>query len=373
LCEKRRTLEGMADRRPFISRAIRTLLVGAALGTLLVAAIAVAAPGAAKPHTLTMRGPVSALAADGDRAAFMVRGRVPNCDSFCRCWSVFVWEPIRRRVVQLRRCRDNAFKHDFLQTAAIAGTRVAWVSFLPNPETDTYVMTATLARPSPVAVAHTIFNADAGYGQSARKPAGDGALLAFTVDETCGGPCPPGRKKGDIVAATIWRVGGRDDCPVFFSRVPRCSRVAQADGRLNVLAVDAERIAARTDRGLRLLTVGGEVLREFDVAARQAALSGNRLAVRTAAAIEVYDAGSGELTARFPAAPSVTLQDLDSGILVTASGRTVTLRRLSNRTTTTVHAHGFAYAQLERPGLFVASGCRVTFTPMRDVLRRLDH
>jgi hypothetical protein len=253
------------------------------------------------------------------------------------------------------------------------GTRVAWVSLYPNPETDTLLMTATLARPSPVAAAHTIFNADAGYGDFVRRPAGDGALLAFTVDETCAGTCPPGRKKGDIVAATIWRVGGRDDCPVVFSRVPRCSRVAQADGRLNVLAVDAERIAARTDRGLRLLTVGGDVLREFDVTARQAALSGSRLAVRTADAIEVYEIGSGELTARLTASPSLRLEDLDRDILVTAKGRTVMLRRLSNGRTSTIRAGGFARAQLERPGLFVAAGRRVVFTPMRDVLRRLGH
>jgi hypothetical protein len=363
----------MADRRRLATRAIATLLISAALGTMLVAAAAVAAPGAAKPHTLTMPGTVSALAADGDRAAFMVRGRVPNCDYFCRCYRVFVWEPIRRRVVQLRRCggQEDSFKHDFTQTSAIAGTRVAWLRLYPNPETDTYVMTATLARPSPVAVAHTIFNADAGYGQSARRPAGDGALLAFTVEETCGGPCPPGRKKGDIVAATIWRVGGRDDCPVFFSRVPRCSRVAQADGKLNVLAVDAERIAARTDRGLRLLTVGGDVLREFDVTARQAALSGSRLAVRTAAAIEVYDIGPGELSARLTAGPRLRLEDLERDVLVTATGRTVTLRRLSNGRTSTIRASAFAYAQLERPGLFVAAGRRVMFTPMREVLRRL--
>jgi hypothetical protein len=359
--------------------AMRILLAGAALGTILVVSVAPAAPSAAKPLTLTTRGQVSALAADGERAAFMVRGRVPNCDSFCRCWSVFVWEPIRRRVVQLRRCGgdEDSFEHDFTQTVAIAGTRVAWVRFYPNPETDTLVMTATLARPSPVAVAHAIYHADGHYGDLARRPAGDGTLLAFTVDRTCsaerGGdpPCPPGRKDGDIVAATVWRAAGRDDCPTHFSRVPRCSRVAQADGKLNVLAVDAERIAVRTDSGLRLLTVGGDVLRDFDLAARQAALSGSRLAVRTAGAVEVYDIDSGKLTARLAAAPSVRLEDLDRDILVTAKGRTVTLRRLSNGRASTIRGGEFAHAQLEHPGLFVAAGRRVTFTPMREVLRRL--
>jgi hypothetical protein len=138
-----------------------------------------------------------------------------------------------------------------------------------------------------------------------------------------------------------------------------------------VLAVDAGRIAVRTDSGVRLLTAGGDVLQDFDVTARRAALSGNRLAVRTASAVEIYDTGSGKLTRRFPAAPRLTLQDLDGGTLVTASVRAVTLRRLSNRRTTTIRFARLVRAQLERSGLFVAAGRRVTFTPMREVLRRL--
>jgi len=80
---------------------------------------------------------------------------------------------------------------------------------------------------------------------------------------------------------------------------------------------------------------------------------------------------TGQRTARVTAARHLRLEDLDRDILVTASGRTVTLRKLSNGRTTTIRAGGTARAQLERPGLFVAAGRRVTFTPMRDVLRRL--
>jgi hypothetical protein len=150
-----------------------------------------------------------------------------------------------------------------------------------------------------------------------------------------------------------------------------CTAVAEADGELNVLAVDAGRIAVRTASGVRLLSGTGGVLREFTVRARAAALSGNRLAVRTAEAVELYDTNSGRLAARFPAARSLRLQDLDRAILVTALGRTVTLRRLGRGRTSTIQAAGTAWAKLERPGLFVAGGRRVTFTPIRDVLRQL--
>ena len=78
--------------------------------------------------------------------------------------------------------------------------------------------------------------------------------------------------------------------------------------------------------------------------------------------------------AAFPAEGSArldALEDLEHGMLVTAMQKTVTLRRVSDGRTTTLQTRGQAYAQLEPPGLFVAGGRRVTFTPMAAVLRRL--
>jgi hypothetical protein len=145
------------------------------------------------------------------------------------------------------------------------------------------------------------------------------------------------------------------------------------DGELSVLAVDAGRVVVRTQSGVSLLTAGGAVQHTFDVIARSAQLSGDRLAIRVSDAVEVYDTSSGERTARFPAARALRLQDLDRNILVTASGATVTLHRLGDGRTSTIRAGGTAVAQLESPGLFVAGGHRVTFTPLRDVLRQLGN
>jgi hypothetical protein len=354
----------------FRNRAMRTILASAALGTILVGSVAAAAPGASKQRTLATRGPVLALAADGDRAALVV--------GFRYCASVAVWQPSRRRVVRLQRpCRYIGSLREGTQSVALAGTRAAWLRTAGGNTLETIVMTATLARPKPVWLAYGAAFGEGGYGTFAREPAGDGALLAFTVDRRCeegdeSYPCPPGRKTGDIVAATVWSVGGQGRCP--FQRPPSsgCSRVAEAEGELSVLAVDAGRIAVRTESSVRLLTAGAAVLQEFDLTARAAALSGNRLAVRTAVAVEVYDIDSGQLAARFPAARHLRLEDLERDILVTASGRAVTLRRLTDGRARTIHAGGIAHAQLEPPGLFVAAGRRVTFTPMRDVLRRFD-
>ena len=220
---------------------------------------------------------------------------------------------------------------------------------------------------------------DAGHGSYVRRPFGDATLIAFTVERRCDaynqGPdeCPLGRQHGSVLDATVLRVGGLGLCPNPVRRDPAgCLRIATEEGELTVLAVEARRIVVRTERGVSLLARTGSILRRFDVTARTAALSGKRLAVRTVDAVEVYDIASGGLLQKVPAAGGVRLEDLERDILVTASGGAVTLRRLSDGRTATIRAGQTARAQLERPGLFVAGGRRVTFTPMRDVLRRLS-
>jgi hypothetical protein len=103
-----------------------------------------------------------------------------------------------------------------------------------------------------------------------------------------------------------------------------------------------------------------------------AALSGNRLAVRVTGSFQIYDTGSGELLDTIPAESRERIEDLKSGILVTANGKRVTLRRLGQTLTARLQVAGYARARLERAGLFVAGGSRVTFTPMSEVRRRLS-
>ena len=196
-----------------------------------------------------------------------------------------------------------------------------------------------------------------------RRCDSDGTLNGRPEDQ-----CPPGSKTGDVISATVWRIGGRASCPGRQSRPPGCTRVLEGDGERTVLAVDARRIVVRTKHNVEIITATGRLLREFPTAADAAALSGKHLALQTAAGIEIYDTDSGGRTARFPRAQ---LADLEGDILVTASGSTFTLRRLGNGRTTRLHTNGAVAAQLEPPGLFVATSTRVTFTPMKAILRRL--
>ncbi|HYZ19287.1 MAG TPA: hypothetical protein VE615_07065 [Gaiellaceae bacterium] len=342
----------------------------AALWAILVVAGAAAASEAPHSRTLVTRQPVIAIAADGDRAALVSGSRGV-------CANVLVWEPTRRHVVRMRSATRSecAEGQPVTRAVALAGTRVAWLQAGGGMTLETQVVTATLAHHAPVTVGLTL--STSGTGDFSRNPVGDGALLAFTVDRRCAEgedsnpPCPPGRKTGDVISASLWRVAGRGACPNSYGSVRRCTQIARADGELTALAVDAGRVVARTIHGVQLLGAAGEVLQEFSVGVRQASLSGGRLVVRTTRAVEVYDVDSGDRLARLPAVAHLSLEDLDGDILVTAVGKSVTLRRLGDGRTTTIRAGGLAHAQLESSGLFVAGGRRVTFTPMREVLRRL--
>jgi hypothetical protein len=360
---------------------MRTLLAAAALGTMLVASVAAAAPGTPTQYVRKTSGPVLALAADGGRLALAVGGRRTGVGKrFIGCANVDLWEPARRRVVRFEAAAGCVPGYRTTTLAvAVAGTRVAWLRVGGDAErTETTVITATLGRRTLVPLARAI-SPDSIMGFFAMSPVGDRALLAITLEQRCSepqfDPCPPGHNH--FTLSSVWRIGGGGRCPwnsLAGNRRRRvgCSRVANADGELTVLAVDAGRIVVRTEGGIRLLTKAGEVVRDIPLrGVRKAALSGNQLAAKTAAAIHIYDAGSGNLSDRFPASSPVSLEDLDRDILVTASGGTVTLRRLGDGRTTTFHTSGVARAQLEPPGLFVVGGRRVAFTPMREVLRRL--
>ena len=347
----------------------------------LLASVGSASPGVVGSRTLATGAPIGAIAADGKRAALVVRLGCRAVVGVCSttehlCAVVDVWEPVRGRESRI----EHTCPNDFIPSTggiALAGRRVGWLqTFFGTTDTETIVKTATLARPRPVEVAYALGSAYGYYGDATLAPVGDGGLLAFTVERRCAGegedgpPCPTGRKPHDVIGATIWRVPGRGRCPGD-SVVRRCARVAKANGELTVLAVDAGRIVARTDDGVTLLTPTGEHVRDFPVAkVRGGVLSGSRLALRVPGAVEIYDTGSGELVKSLPMRLD-RLEDIEHGILVTATKRTVTLRRLSDGHTARIHTRAIPHAQLEPSGLFVAAGHRVTFLPMADILRRL--
>jgi TolB protein len=320
-------------------------------------------------------GTIRELAADGALAAIAVSAP-PRV-----CGGVESWEPAQKRFVRLDRegCADEGSQYEPAHGLAVAGRHVAWLAVNGGNSRETTVVTATPDGPGLTTLVDEGAD-EGGAGSGAESPVGHGGLLAFTVSRRCdpyanaGNPsqcptAPTGYKGYPIVSATVWRLGGTDRCSTNGPRL--CTAVAQADGELSVLAVDGGRIAARSGDGVRLLTAAGKTLRDFPVVATTAALSGAYLALRTADAIEVYETGSGRLTNRLRVAKAVRLEDLERGILVTAAGATVTLRRLADSRTVTLRTDGAAKAKLTTAGLFLAGTHRVTFLSLPHVLRQL--
>jgi hypothetical protein len=327
----------------------------------------------------TIRVAVTAMAADGSRVAVMTRTVRGDCEH------VVVWTPASNHLVRFPARRTRCTGADDIGSVALAGTRTAWLwATTTGTYVETGVITATLSRPeSPMPLfAHNGAERD-GAGGFTRRPVGHGGLLAFTVEHACdadavrnqgpGAPdqCPPGLVTGEIDAAKLYRMGGPGPC--FGDGVSRsaCTPIVKVDGTLLVLAVNGQRIAVATDSGISLYSETGALIKTFPVEAEAAALSGTRLAVRTEKAVEIYDTDSGQLTKRLPAQESLRLQDLEGDILVTCSGGTITLRKLSTDRTARFRVGGVAFAQLEHPGLFASGSGRLTFTPMREVLHRL--
>jgi Tol biopolymer transport system component len=316
-------------------------------------------------------GRISEIAADGGLAAVVIRA-TPRI-----CAGVLTWEPSRKRSTRLHfeDCIDKGVQYAPAQGLAVAGRHVAWFSTSGGNTLETAVTTATPEQPSEATLAYEAAQEN-GVPRVTSRPVGHSSLLAFTVTHRCsdGGlaadACPPGLSEGDIVDATIWRLGGSKRCPKSPSG-PTCTVVARADGRLLVLATDGRRIAALSNDGVRLLSASGSVLRDFPVEATAAALSGTHLALRTGNGVEIYDTGSAKLTKRLSAATAVELADLSGDILVTTSAANVTLRSLADGRTLTLHTVGTARAKLTDKGLFLAGARRVTFMPLQDIQRRL--
>jgi hypothetical protein len=355
-----------------LKRAVAFAAVAAIPAITLVIASSVGAASSPSSPAIKTNGVVSQLAADGGRAVFMTtqRGR----------WQIVVWEPLARRVTPIHTVHDPGCSRYCGPGGGltIAGTRIAWDEAGSGNILETGVSSVTLANHKPVELGAASWDwSSGGGGDEVLAPHGDGRLLAFTIQVRCadpdsGGdpPCPEGRQADDVVSATIWRIARHGRCPTDPDEHGHCARVARAKGQLSVLAVDAGRIAALTDDGVRLLTAAGRRLRDFPVEkVRAAALSGNRLALRVGGGVSVYDTSSGELVFREEGGSH--LEDLQSGILVTTAGKAVVLRKLEGGRVATIPTRHFPHAQLEASGLFVADGQRVTFKPMSVVLRRL--
>ena len=180
------------------------------------------------------------------------------CPGFVASWRLgsASWLPLRPRWQQGRSCHDasaSSPSDDFLRQTSVAagsGTRT-----LRRYRHD-LGMEVRNDRYSVVRSGGGVRGEGADAAQLRRRRS------SLSPPRSHGAPQPGGRRLGRCPSpnCSVWRFGGLESCP---NTGFHCSSVAKADGELTVLAVDAGRIAVRTEASVRLITACGELLRSF--------------------------------------------------------------------------------------------------------------
>jgi dipeptidyl aminopeptidase/acylaminoacyl peptidase len=294
--------------------------------------------------------PVASLAADGGTVAFTSQATTIDCDH------VGVWTPGEEAVTRLSLRVPCEVAHGHVYDVAVAGSRVAWSSFVSG-ETGVTVKSPALERP----VAIGPFR----EGEESSWPTdlpdyhvrGDGDLLVYSDGSRLIRIGVGSAKCGELTCTTLR--SGRD------------AHVCCPD------SVSGGLIALREPGAVTVLDERGKLVRTFpfapaDVSA--ARLDGGRLVVWRFGRLEVYDVGTGarELSRLLPA--GFRLADVDGGIAALTSAGTVELMRLDDGRSFTLPGGEPTLADLEPPGLYYSyatgdGGGRVVFVPRAELFR----
>jgi hypothetical protein len=312
----------------------KLLLLGLPIVGVMALLVSAAGAGSASgERTLRTATDVTALAAEGSRAAVATA-----CGP--RVFELVAWSPVRRSVVSTapgreRRCY-GASTGEGVSALAIAGGRVAWVHFAGGNSRESWLLTATVGRPRSTArlTGVKIYNTGDGVGEWVGNLYGDGSLLVFNTWSVCesspeNNSCLEGTPPGfHIFNENIWRIVGR-----------RKRLVLASPDEATVLSVAAGRILVkRADGSLELLRPDGRVVRAFSFGPKQvhgAVLDASELVVLERSRWRVYDPVSGEQRKTLRAPAGAIPADVERGLLVYIVGRTVHVLRLADRRQTT--------------------------------------
>lgn len=307
--------------------------------------------------TVATAAPVTALAADGTRVAFVTGRSATDCDH------VAVWSPGATSVTRFgppqAPCSGDPNRYVGL---ALAGSRLAWATSETLSDTCTYALSsATPADPKAVLV-----HADPGSRCGLDDPyhlRGDGDLLVFDT------------------ASALVRIGvGSEKCGRDFGEVAICSTIRSGEHSAPVDSVSGRLIAIRERGAVAVVDDQGALVRIFpfspaDVSA--ARLDGGTLVVWRFGVLEAYDVATGALQLSRPLPSGFRLVDVDGGIAVLVSTDTVMLLRLADgRSTTLQRGQEPTLADIEPSGLYYSyatgdGGGRVVFVPRAELLGQL--
>ena len=306
--------------------------------------------------TVATSAPVTALAADGTRVAFVTGRSATDCDH------VVVWSPgassVGRFGVPQAPCSIDPARFVGL---ALAGSRVAWAVEDKNSNPCNYdLMSVTLADRRGVLV-----HADPGLPcgvQDAYHLRADGDLLVFDTGSAL-----------VRIGAGTEKCGGLD-----FGEAKICSTLRRGAHSAPVDSVSGRLIAIHERGSVAVVDDQGQLVRSFpfspaDVSA--ARLDGGKLVVWRFGVLEVYDVATGARELTRPMPSGYRLIDADGGVAVLRSTDTVDLLRLTDgRSVTLTPGREPTLADLEPPGVYYSyatadGGGRIVFVPRAELFR----
>lgn len=337
------------------------------IGALLAALMAANTP------VLPLAGPVSELAADGGRAAILVRTKTGSCARD----RVAVWAPATRSFAPIgaSACVGSTSTGAGLFSVGLAGTRVAYVQFAGGNTRELQLRVASVRSPRPATVASASFGVDEVQGTEIGRVAGDGSLLAFDWWSQCLPCAAPVAPRGSILRVVA---SGGAACPnAGLGAQPRCRPLVSAAASLRLLAVGGGLAVMRSGDDVAVRALDGTVVYAGAFAGLRAARIDARVLlvltrVGTQSSLWTIDLSSGLRSGPWllPAAKSagdevcgdpsgcrpaaLRLADYQNGVAVYVLGRVVHLLRLSDRRDVAIRVPGVGpvHAQLEPPGLF---------------------
>jgi WD40-like Beta Propeller Repeat len=323
-----------------------------------------APPARISPTSLLAGGPISRLAADGQRVAFV------------SCEGVFAWTPATGEVARLRdsdalstcRMRDRYWVGYAL---ALAGDHVAYGELQGCHTIRVTLRLEALAPPRGSSeLASGQGACGSRYTPGVGWTAGAGDLLVFS-SWTEG--CPPGSCSSTLFGTTrqeVLRVG-REGCP--------CPVIASSPGPLIPADVDGGRVVVHGDNETLLLARDGRQLLSLGVSPLTAQLSGSDLVLVRRGEILHHDARRATLLHRWPLpdvpagarcehrcaregeAPQLLIEDLARGLVTYVLAGRIHLLRLADGADTII-SRG-THARFLDAGLVYADGSRLRLVP----------
>lgn len=364
------------------------------VGLLAVTLAPAASSSTAKTITLSTRGYVTSLAADGSRVA----AAIDSSSSAFGCYHVFIWAPAKKSVSQIPTaslCPPDGAIND-LSEIALAGKSALWLEDVGGNYLELGLFEHTLG------VKKTQWVADASNGNGAAEDSsgdyianlsGDGNLLVFNSWSECTA-VPVGWEGGQTCAQPA---PGDQPITIFSNQKlmkvvnGKAVQVASAPDvqnpvrmSLTAVAVDAGRIVTQDSSGqMTLYSATGAILAQIPVpngTFAGTALQGTQLVTLRNGSLELYDVTSGSLLKTIPLAAGSVLRDLQSGLAVYVHGRKIHVLRLSDGRDVcySPSGKGSVDAQIEASGLLYSynlkaakSHGRIVFVPFAGLLRKL--